>query len=376
MRWGNALDYEVPDWFYVLKDHFIGHRWCIKVNYSHSLILNNLDTDEYVYFHSSENNARMLEYPATIYSEDDFFKFIDGLETSDPLEWARTQRPNTKWEVVCVVATTFYFHRMHDYPIGSCCSDIAREPQTRALFRNRGVNLLINNPVTKTAYKDSLCFFRCLARHEGSPLHDLDEATLKLYDEWSSQPVADFKGVTMADLEPLETKFNVSIDVFEVSQNEEHKDVICPLRRSTFVKAQTKRPNRKRTANRRMRVLLVGNHFAYIHCLPQAAKCFSCRNCGKLWKTFKTCERHAEKCTGERSKNVYPGGVYTPKRSALEILNDAGHAIPTDYVFPYFITWDFEAMLTPVQEAPPSQLGSIPRNTATTNYSAKHIPFL
>ena len=60
--------------------------------------------------------------------------------------------------------------------------------------------------------------------------------------------------------------------------------------------------------------------------------------------------------------------------NALEILSEAGYKVPRDYIFPYFVTWDFEAMLTPLDQVAPSAIDKIPHNTASTRYTSQHVP--
>ncbi|XP_059173677.1 uncharacterized protein LOC131954161 [Physella acuta] len=89
-----------------------------KINYSHHTILKHKETGEYRFFHSSNNNACVLELPKLINNRVDFKDFLEHLNTSDILNYAQHNRPNTKYAVEIIPATTFYLYHLNEFPIG------------------------------------------------------------------------------------------------------------------------------------------------------------------------------------------------------------------------------------------------------------------
>jgi hypothetical protein len=58
-----------------------------------------METGELRYYHSSQNNSRLLDVPHLIRTEEDLEKFLNELQGQDILEYIRQQRPDTKWVV-------------------------------------------------------------------------------------------------------------------------------------------------------------------------------------------------------------------------------------------------------------------------------------
>ena len=59
------------------------------------------------FFHASKNNARVWVKPRMVSRFRDINSIIEYLKAVDTLEYAKQQRPNTKWTVHSVASTTF-----------------------------------------------------------------------------------------------------------------------------------------------------------------------------------------------------------------------------------------------------------------------------
>ena len=70
------------------------------------------------YHHSSANNNRVFETPFLIRNREDLQQVLSALENLDVFEWARQQRPNSKWIVMDITNATFYVTKLRDHPIG------------------------------------------------------------------------------------------------------------------------------------------------------------------------------------------------------------------------------------------------------------------
>ncbi len=81
----------------------------VKMNIAFGFILKHRTTVELKFFHPS-NNTMLFEVPRVLGSPNDYHKLIDDIEHQDAVEYARSQRPSTKWTVeriICVRFDTF-----------------------------------------------------------------------------------------------------------------------------------------------------------------------------------------------------------------------------------------------------------------------------
>lgn len=343
---------EAPDWNESLDDVFKRQTKRFKINVSHSLVLHHRENDTYRFYHSSQNNARVFDKPRLINDPEDFQQFVEELNQTDVLEYARQQRPDSKWTVHSVVATTFFINPLADFPIG-CGGDETTLPDS--IVHRSGINSLVRDYTHSFLYADNLCFFRCLALHTGATLRNLQIPTRELFHRWTTaHPTVDaasFPGVTLKDLSTAEDLYRINIDVFELQEKE---DVLTPLRRS-----------KRKYSDNTLRVLMYENHFCYIHDIHSACRAFCCSKCGKLWKKEFRLRRHESTCRGPAVKETYAGGVYQPPKTPLEILHDNGVLIDTTYCFPYRATYDFESYQERIEEK---------NDAANTVYTSRHVP--
>ena len=89
-----------------------------KINYSHHLILRHKETQELRFFHASDNNAHVLDYPLLVNNRDDFETFLATLRETNILDTALHNIPNTEYTVETVPATSFYLYHLNAFPIG------------------------------------------------------------------------------------------------------------------------------------------------------------------------------------------------------------------------------------------------------------------
>ena len=81
-------------------------------------------------------------------------------------------------------------------------------------FRKRGMLHFHRDPVDKRVYRDNLCFFRCLAYH----LYTSCEKAVTLFRQaYPDCDIKNFKGISLSDLEYLESLFKVRVRVFSIS---------------------------------------------------------------------------------------------------------------------------------------------------------------
>ena len=87
-----------------------------RINLSYGYILQNRNTGERRYFHSSMNNAAFLDTPFFVRTEADFIQFMEQTTQDNVLEQA--QRPNSEWIVSQVSNVTYYVFHIITHAIG------------------------------------------------------------------------------------------------------------------------------------------------------------------------------------------------------------------------------------------------------------------
>ena len=168
-----------------------------KLNISYGFILRNRTSGRYIYYHSSCNCCgRYLDEPSLITNADTFENFLERINEPDILKWALSQRPNYDWVVEIVTNATIFVNRILQHPIG--CVGIVLPPYVKF---NKALTALEKDHHSRP-YVDNLCLFRCLGLHLG---HD----PKALYAKYTDQPVETFEGVTIDELQKVETLFVV-----------------------------------------------------------------------------------------------------------------------------------------------------------------------
>ena len=179
-----------------------------KVNVSFGFILKQKATNRLRYYHSSNNCCgRYLEEPSLITNRDDFDRFLARIQESDILQWAVAQRPNSDWVCEHVTNATFFLNRIVDHPIG--CVGINLPDYVK---NNKAIFGLEKDCYRKTTYNDNLCLFRCLALHLG-------REAAALYAEYTDTPVRHFAGVTLDELDKVETTFKKMCSYISLSRS-------------------------------------------------------------------------------------------------------------------------------------------------------------
>ena len=78
----------------------------IKINVAFGFILQNRDTDKLKFFHPS-NNTMLFEAPRLLDNAGDYRRLVNDIEHVDAFEFARLQRPSTKWTVERIICVRF-----------------------------------------------------------------------------------------------------------------------------------------------------------------------------------------------------------------------------------------------------------------------------
>ena len=313
-----------------------------KVNVSFGFVLREKENDRLRYYHSSNNCCgRYLEEPALITNRDDFDRFLARIQESDILQWAVAQRPNSDWVCELVTNATFFLNKIVDHPTGCVGVNLPTY-----VTNNKSI-IGLETDSHGVIYIDNLCLFRCLGLHLG-------REAAALYAEYTDTPVRHFAGVTLDELDKVETTFKTNVFVYKLVEIADGKTTAELVRRSMGHYTET------------MYLNLYEAHFSYIKDIRMYSHSYKCSKCEQaLWKSPYHLHRHERTCT-EGIKRVYKGGVYHPPSSIFERLDDEG-IIVEDVLryYPYRATFDFECYF---------DRDNVPADTNTLQWSARHVP--
>ena len=241
---------------------------------------------------------------------------------------------------------------MVDHPIG------APVDLPQYITNNKAVIALQKDEHNNFAYQDNLCFFRCLAVHMQKDPHAIQEATETLFYEcYGHRDTAGFPGVKENELDELETKFELNINVYRLLEYGE--EATCEVvRRSHVDYPDTMSLNLYEAENDVF-------HFSYISDFDKYAKSFSCYSCRRLFDHAGHCNKHQANCH-DGTTYQYTGGVYLEKNDIFEQLEQEGVHIEEELRYhKQFAVFDYEVLQ--VKE-------NLPANTARCTWERNHVP--
>ena len=100
--------YDIKEYLSVVKADQNGK---CKVNVALGFILNNIETGELRFFHPSHNSL-IFDQPKTLQTNVDYKTLLEDLEREDMIDFARSERPSTKWRVTKIVCVRFDVYKL------------------------------------------------------------------------------------------------------------------------------------------------------------------------------------------------------------------------------------------------------------------------
>ena len=341
---------------------FADQTTVFKINLSFGFILRNTETGALQYHHPSANNNLVLEQPFLVSNREDLERAIEEISNIDFLERVRQQRPNSKWVVDLVTNVTWFIWKLRDHPIGRGShlpGYIAENHEIAPLDRNRQTGKL---------YQDSLCFFRCLALHNGCHTKNLERDTKHYYEQYREAGLVKkkFHGVKLSELDELEKLYEVNIQVYNLAPTQTHGEEQREEETRPDIAATLVRRSHRHYEST-LYLNLYEKHFSYIKDLARYSKSFCCSRCGKYWKDMWKCQRHEKTCNG-KAQLKYPGGAYHVPKTIFEELEDEGIIVPEEArYFPYRATFDFECYFN-------KEKAEELKSTEKLNWQSAHVP--
>ena len=308
------------------------HRF--KINYSFGYILKNINDNELRYYHSSFNNSVMMETARLISNRQELIEFLNTLSEESFFE--KINRPDSKWKVVDIPNITFYINHLKDAPLGAPIS-------LPDYIKN-------NHGLRNVSADDHLCFFRCLAVHQGADPRRCEKTAKNLFYKYCTRfdvAPADFAGVQLFDFVHLEDFFELNLIAYELDGK------VAKL-------VQWSREFYKET----MRLNVYENHLSVIVNFESYCGVYQCVHCDKLWTENNNYYRHTKSCT-TTVREIFPGGIHKNPATIFEKLEEIGIVVPhCDRYFPFFACYDFEAYFSKKQIS----------NSSMLTLDACHIP--
>ena len=148
-------------------------------------------------------------------------------------------------------------------------------------------------------YEDHLCFFRCLALHNGCHTKHLERDTKYYYQQYRDAGLGKkkFHGVKLSELDDLEKLYEVNIQVYSLAPTQTHSEDEDHAKNIPEI-AATRIRRSHRLFSSTLYLNLYENHFSYIKDLTRYSKSFGCSSCGKYGKDMWKCQRHEKTCDG------------------------------------------------------------------------------
>ena len=303
-----------------IEDIYENQNNSFKLNINLGFILRNQKNGAYRY-HIPYGNSYLFRTPFTITRHGSLRALKNKIKRLNPAAYVENQRPNSVWELAYI--TNIHFDiTLLDYVLG----------QTTTTNLPKHVKDS-NSILTFTEQDDNLCFFRCMAWHQCKSQTGLEALTHRKFQTWgdyrSINTNKKFPGVKLCDIPDLENCFQVNINVFQLL---EHQKV------TVHYKSQS-------SFSDTLYLDMQGNHLSYVKDIDNYAKRYQCPRCDRLFKRYYYLKRHYSVCS-KVTKYKFPGGFHKTSQTVFQELEKYGICVPQkERVFPYFITYDFEAVL-------------------------------
>ena len=198
------------------------------------------------------------------------------------------------------------------------------------------------------SYTDNLCALRCLAQHRGHDIKSIEGPAQDFYKQWSDQPIKEFEGLNFEDFPTFKKLFFVNLEVYNLTED--------GFAHSVYIS--------RGQQGSTIYVNLYQNHLSYIRDFAIYAKKCQCKTCERHFDRSFILHQHKRSCD-KKMHFVYPGGFYQSTESIFEKLEqyDINVRKKSDF-FPWYICYDPEALLEPVDDCP----------TVMLQWTQKHVP--
>ena len=298
-----------------------------KFNLSMGFILVNRDTGDYPFFVPDANNA-FFKKPPRIERPACWRDLYSQLDEEALKTYVTHHRENTKWIPLMITNIIVHIYYL-GIPMGS---GLLPDYVT-----NHGSIVgLDKDKHNRTPYKDKLCGVRCLAFHlnskeTGNGFCGLEERREQLSSRWN-------RAVNLSEVPLFEETFNIDVNIYSLCPD----GAVVP-RYLSEEKYQDK-----------MVLNLHDTHLSYVTNVPAYLKKYRCDSCGRNFDHLSHWNRHQGSCANA-TEYEFPGGFHKMSPSIFDRLEEFDIVVPeVNRLYPWFIVYDFEAILAPITEEQPT----------------------
>ena len=298
-----------------------------KFNLSMGFILVNRDTGDYRFFVPHANNA-FFKKPPRIERPACWRELYSQLDEEALKTYVTHHRENTKWIPLMITNIIVHIYYL-GIPMGS---GLLPDYVT-----NHGSIVgLDKDKHHRTPYKDKLCGVRCLAFHlnskeTGNGFWGLEDRREQLSSRWN-------RAVNLSEVPLFEETFNIDVDIYS----------LCPDG------AVVPRYLSEEKYQNKMVLNLHDTHLSYVTNVPAYLKKYRCDSCGRNFDHLSHWNRHQGSCANA-TEYEFPGGFHKMSPSIFDRLEEFDIVVPeVNRLYPWFIVYDFEAILAPITEEQPT----------------------
>ena len=298
-----------------------------KINLGFGCVLYDVINKTYRYFYVSANHL-IFERAYTISRYEDMEELYDKILRLDLADNYYMKRPSSSWVLVSLPNIEIQVFRLKGVPIGGAVILPDYIKNKRSII---GLNRDQSNG---HLFTDNLCLFRCLAYHKKKTVKGLEILTVKLREEAERVTQKTFEnGIAVNTLAEIETCFGISINVYELEEN----DIAKVIRRSTLGYKEVVNLN------------LYGDHFSYITNMKAYTKKFQCTLCSRILNRPNNLKDHIKTCNQEQSE-IYRGGKFKNRKNLFQHLEGENIRINKELQGdPYVVCYDFESLQVPIE---------------------------
>ena len=298
-----------------------------KLNLSMGFILVNQDTGEHWFFVPHTNNA-FFKKPIHIEHPTSWRELHTQLDKESLKACVTHHRENTKW--IPLMMTNLVIHL---YFLGAPTG-----PGTLPDYIKDYRSILgLEKDRHGTPYEDKSCGLRYLSFHlnlnnTGDGYRSLENRTKELEQQWQ------YHGLDLLHVPQFEDTFNISVDIFYLCED----GAVVPHYLSEEMYQD------------KMILNLYDTHLRYVTNVLAYLQKYRCDSCGRNIRQLIDWNRHQSSCANA-TEYEYPGGFHKMTPSIFDRLEDFDITVPAEVcLYPWFIVYDFEAILSPINEEQPT----------------------
>lgn len=294
-----------------------------------------------------ETDLQVTDKPYVVKNWKDLERFI-GLYINLEFMLGRLKKPDSKTKLLGISNML-----VEVYPLGQVMGRAVDLPEH--ILKSKFVSSLKDIP-------HNLCVFASLAMAKGIGHRCVKEAK-KIYEKLTNQKFQNtYTGYDITYLEPLASQEKMNIRIYSWEKVDD-KDVFALLHESV-----------PREGFKDVYLLADKNHVCYINNAESLMKTFQCDKCEKLIDGCWALTRHKATCNPDVEQCLATDRVVAPYENKIKKMSMKYGLKCADYYLPYFICFDYEALLVPIKDERDGKLQFTTEHRPVSCSLASNIP--